>query len=49
MYVAIENKIDNFVGISCQIHIEFAGGGGRCPHHVDGFCAEKPDLEQRVV
>jgi hypothetical protein len=48
MYVAIENKIDNFVGISCQIQIEFAGGG-RCPHHVDGFCAEKPDLEQRVV
>jgi hypothetical protein len=47
MYVAIENKIDNFVGISCQIQIEFAGG--RCPHHVDGFCAEKPDLEQRVV
>jgi hypothetical protein len=27
MYVAIENKIDNFVGISCQIQIEFAGGG----------------------
>jgi hypothetical protein len=24
MYVAIENKIDNFVGISCQIQIEWA-------------------------
>jgi hypothetical protein len=31
MYVAIENKIDNFVGISCQIQIEFAGGAMSSP------------------
>jgi hypothetical protein len=31
MYAAIENKIDNFVGISCQIQIEFAGGAMSSP------------------